>query len=344
MDPKRSSCSVANTVSFRLRKFCRCVTNMCGKLSSMSRRIVPTRACVNDAKSHAHPTKWRLRAVVALVVALTSTLGFAVSAASAQSASISQSCYKDNGRFDVTLSNPAGARTTNFEVTLSGLPSRNRSIAGGQSTTVKFTGRADGLYTLQVRANGSLIESYAAQVACDPEVEVKVSCLQSNGRFDVYLSNRSSTSNTYTVFIPGLSPRSRTVAAGESSRVSATGRPDDRYDLRVQRNGQQVFSEAFDVRCDADAIAVPSNQTDVAVSCAGTKGRFDVNVFFTPDPAQPSAMFFEITTGKIQPRTAVLTQGSSFDTKITGRNDGPHEIVVRANGVVYFSKSVTVDC
>lgn len=313
---------------------------MYGKLVSMSRRLLTTRPVVA-----VRPTKkWPSLVVLVVSFVILSTLGVAVPTASAQSGSAAQSCYKDDGRFDVTLSNRAGSRTVNFEVTLSGLASRNRSVAAGQSTEVTFTGRKDGNYTLTIRANGAVIENSQYAVACDPEVAIKVSCLQGNGRFDVLFANRSASSNTYKVSIPGLSPRSRTVPAGASGRTTVTGRPDNPYLIRVERNGSQVFAETFVVACDNDAAAPPSNENGVSVTCAGKRGRFDVNVFFTPDAAMPSAMFFEITTGKIRPRSAVLTQGSSFDTTITGRNNGQHDIVVRANGAIYFSKTVNVDC
>lgn len=284
------------------------------------------------------------RAVLVILLASAGTLAVSVPAASAQSASIAQSCFKDNGRFDIELSNPIGAPRAIFEVEVTGLPKRSRVLFGGGSTTVTVTGRKDGIYNVKATAAGSVIEDRQFTVACDPEVQVKVSCLQSNGRIDVNINNNRSSAFTYRVTITGLSPRSRVVPANTDDRVTVTGRPDRSYGVKVERDGSQIFFEDFAVSCDSDGPQVPLDENSVIVTCSAGFGRFDVTTYFAPDAALPGAMYFELKTGKIRPRTAVLTQGSTFQETITGRNDGDHTITVRANGAIYFSKDVVVDC
>ena len=194
----------------------------------MSRRVTGTRALV--------------RAAVLCVVFVVASLFVGVGSASAQSASVTHYCFKDNGRFDVTLVNPDNSSTTAFEVELTGLPVRTRMVQPGQMKSLSFTGRSDGIYLLEVRAGGRNIETYSGTVACDPEVEVAVDCLAGNGRIAVSLSNRTSVSAIYRVSITGLNDRSRIVGANDSGRVTATGRPDRLYDVTVARDGREVFA------------------------------------------------------------------------------------------------------
>lgn len=300
----------------------------------MSRRVIGSRAIA--------------RVALVSVVFVVASLLAGVSSASAQSAAVSHYCFKENGRFDVTLANPQNSTTRVFEVELSGLPVRTRTLQPGQVKSLSFTGRADGTYLTEVRVGGSTIERYVGTVACDPEVQVVVDCLAGNGRVAVSLSNRSSNSAIYRVSLTGLPSRTRIVASNNSSRFTFTGRPDRLYDLSITRDGREIFDEQRRVDCDPDPVFAPvtfaEDVTGVAVSCAVGLGRFDVNVVFEPDSGLPGAMYFEVLTGRIDARTAVLTQGSSFAEVITGRNNGEHTVTVRANGAVYFSEVVDVDC
>ena len=63
----------------------------------------------------------------------------------------------------------------------------------------------------------------AAQVS---QATVKSTCLAENGRIDITVYNFDDTPNDYVVAVSGLAPRQRTVAGGESQRVSITGRAD----------------------------------------------------------------------------------------------------------------------
>ena len=58
------------------------------------------------------------------------------------------------------------------------------------------------------------------------EVSVTKSCLQNNGRIDVMLTNIGERTESYAVAIDQVEPKVRTVAAGDSVRVTTTGRPD----------------------------------------------------------------------------------------------------------------------
>jgi len=296
----------------------------------MSRRVVGSRVLA--------------RAALLCVVSLSVTLFVGVGSAAAQSASVDHYCFKDNGRFDVTLTNPVGSPSREFEVELTGLPVRTRIVQPGQVKTLSFTGRSDGKYEVLVRASGRTIERYHGSVACDPEVNVKVDCLAGNGRIAIGVSNRSENSAIYRASITGLDPRARIVGGGDSSRIVTTGRPDRLHDVVVVRDGREIFAQQFQVDCDPEPELLPDSDQPLVVSCALGYGRFDINVVFEPDPGLPAAMFFEITTGQIRPRTAVLTQGSSFSEVVTGRNNGDHTVTVRSNGAIYFRETVTVDC
>ena len=57
--------------------------------------------------------------------------------------------------------------------------------------------------------------------------------------------------STYTVQFGSMAPRTRTVAAGGSDRVTITGRADDDHQVTVSRDGTEIHSETITVACDS---------------------------------------------------------------------------------------------
>lgn len=171
--------------------------------------------------------------------------------------SVAVSCLDNNGRIDVTLTNDVGADTPNdFAVTVGALAPRNRQIAPSESVTVSVTGRADGVIPVSVSRDGVEIYADTVTVDCDvdlaDDVEVVVvqSCLLGNGRIDVVLNNLSVSAADYQVTVGQLAPRTRTVDAGATDRVTVTGRAEGPIDVSVTRDGVSVYSDTLTVACD----------------------------------------------------------------------------------------------
>lgn len=165
---------------------------------------------------------------------------------------VDQSCLFENGRFDVHLHNPSSA-TASYEVELTGMSPRTATLAPGNRKRITWTGRPDRLYTITVRRNGAVIHTENATVACDVDIEpvrVTTSCLNDNGRVDVYLFNDTDGARTYDVTIGRLAPRSRTLAAGARTRVSATGRKDGILTVVVAAGGQELHRDDYPIGCD----------------------------------------------------------------------------------------------
>lgn len=165
---------------------------------------------------------------------------------------VSDSCLAQNGRFDVYLNNTEST-TGNYVVKLSGLADRSKTLAPGAAGRISITGRRDGDYDLRVLRNGQVVYDEDHVVACDPATEavrVDVSCLQGNGRVDVHLYNNGSSTASYEVSIGSLPPRTRTLAAGASVRVSATGRQDGQLPIAVRRGGTVIHTSTVTIACD----------------------------------------------------------------------------------------------
>lgn len=165
---------------------------------------------------------------------------------------VSDSCLAQNGRFDVYLNNTEST-TGNYVVQLSGLADRAKTLAPGAQGRITITGRRDNDYDLRVLRNGQVVYDESHVIACDPVAEpvrVDVSCLQGNGRVDVHLFNDGASSAAYAVSIGSLAPRTRTIAAGSTIRVSATGRRDGQLPISVTRNGSVIHSSTVTIACD----------------------------------------------------------------------------------------------
>lgn len=76
-----------------------------------------------------------------------------------------QSCLAGNGRIDVHLDN-TNNQTTTYQVSLTNMSPRNRTLAVGEQQRVTWTGRPDGNYVAQVTANGAVVNSYSFTVIC----------------------------------------------------------------------------------------------------------------------------------------------------------------------------------
>ena len=141
----------------------------------------------------------------------------------------------------------------------------------------------DSLIQLYLDRNDCLVLQAATQRAMNTLVEssfhdhcarttVASSCLAGNGRLDIHIANESVVPQTYSVVVGALAPRERTVPAGESSRVSVTGRDDGDIEVTVLHRGIQLHAGQVEVDCDPDFAAWGAGR------CVRGHGRLDVTV------------------------------------------------------------------
>lgn len=264
-------------------------------------------------------------------------VGFLREDSAPSTAQFGLSCVADNGLFHVVVVN-GGLDAAEFDVDVTGLPRRSRTIAPGEDFRFGFSGRPDGAYTIDVYRNGELLDSQNFDVACDPQIPVAVehSCLAQNGRVDVFLHNLGDATASYEVSITGLSVRRRTLNRGDRMRVTFTGRPDGDYTVRVLRAGVEIHSEVVTIDCDPDQD-VP---VLVETSCLASRGRVDVHLLNRG--AGPAT--FEVVVGILAPRTRTLAPGETARVSVTGRPNGDLPVVVRRNGSVIYDQVSPIAC
>lgn len=169
-------------------------------------------------------------------------------AAQVSYAALKSTCVRDDGRWDVVVSNYRSTTLT-YTLSLPNMTNRQVRVAPNEKGRLTVTGRPDGEHRIQVSDGSMVVASFSDAVDCDRPLAVTSSCLAANGRIDVQLVNDGTRSATFAVSI-GQIERSKVVAAGTASRVTVTGRPDGTYPIVVERDGQRVRVINVSVDCD----------------------------------------------------------------------------------------------
>lgn len=90
----------------------------------------------------------------------------------------------------------------------------------------------------------------------------------------------------------------------------------------------------------ASRAGAPPPDVTTAVSCLAESGRIDV-ALMNNGAARAT---YEVTIGRVGPRTRSIEPGSSARVTVTGRRDGPIEIIVSRDGVEIHRSTQTVAC
>lgn len=248
------------------------------------------------------------------------------------------SCLAGNGRVDITISNRSSTSAA-YTLLVGQVPARQVTVGPGQSRTSAITGRPDGALQTIVELEGATIYDKTTLISCDPEIDLRSSCLAENGRIDVTLRNRTQAVQQYAVVVGALAPRLRTVAPGATTLATVTGRPDGPIQVEVERSGVNVFAQTIDVACDP----IVNEPIAASVSCLGGNGRVDV--WIRNDEVTNAT--YEVNVGALQ-RTRSLASGSQQRVTVTGRPDGPIDVRVRLSddppGTQRFSVTLLVAC
>lgn len=262
-----------------------------------------------------------------------------------KTASVANSCFAGNGRFDITLSNP-GPGSATFTISVTGLPARNRSVGSGATIVETITGRSDGDYTISVAVGAQTILIQSETINCvtlpptDGEIVQAVSCLAGNGRVDTNIVNTGNGAATYRIEFEGLTARQRAVDAQDWWRQPITGRADGTYNVIVKRDGVVVSDTELTVACDTEPPQLTTPEVQVVNACRAGNGY--ILVQFVNATATNKGYVIEFDGAPNRSTSAAGYTGTV--RAITGRPDGTFELRIRTSGVVTHTISVTVSC
>ena len=253
-------------------------------------------------------------------------------------------CGADGGVVEVMLVN-AGSSPATFASTVSG-STKSTSVSAGTVTGVSHD-VSDGLATVSVTRNGASVLSESLQVNCGGvdvaaplEVMHVTSCLAGNGRFDTNIVNTGDSAAEYRIEFEGLSPRARTVQAGDWWRMPITGRPDRAFQVVVKRAGVVVSDQSITVSCDTNPPQVDDTEVRVVNSCRAGNGYL-LFQFVNDSAAQKG---YVIQYENVPNRsTSAAAYGQSVRA-VTGRPDGVQQAIIRAGGVTIATMDITVAC
>lgn len=251
-------------------------------------------------------------------------------------------CLNEDGRIDIVVSNVLDDYAV-FRATFDGRLPRSTGLSAGAVNRLTITGRSDGPIDIRVTRNEELVYAETITVACDviKPIEVTVGCLAGNGRIDVTLMNDTENEVDYMVVVGALNPRAVRMAGGDRGRITATGRPDGTYEVRVVYSGT-TYSEMVEVDCDPGPppVVAGDGQVVVRVSCIAENGRIDVLLSNTT----LSTATYSVVVGDLDARVHTLDPGRSVLVTVTGRPDGPIPVVVIRGTIPLRRDPVMVAC
>ena len=247
-----------------------------------------------------------------------------------------------DGKIVLTLTNNAGlfASPVVFKVYNPDQTSTftNYSVATGTSTDVTFASLTDGSHTVKILV-GSADHSQTFNVDCDSPIAAvssTSSCVNGDGEVVVTLKNTGGEAVTFAVTNPKTGTTENvTVGADLTTTRTFGGFADGTYTVVIMV-GTTNFSQTFTVDCDhpirrpRPSRCVTTTHTTVpSRSRSRTRApRRSSSTSPTPSPASSS----DVPVGI----------GGSTTVSFTGFSDGPHSIVITADGKTltqYFTTS-----
>jgi len=178
------------------------------------------------------------------------------------------------------------------------------------------------------------VDPQARAAVAEPEITVALSCAADTGRVDVDIVNRGAATSLYSVTVGRVGPRTRTVAAGDSARVTVTGRRDGPLDVVVTRDGVETHRSTQTIACK------PIVEATLAVSCAAGSGRFDIELTNPTD----SAHDYTVVVQGLAPRTRRLEPQARTTIIVTGRPDRTYLITATRGSTEILRETAEVRC
>lgn len=249
------------------------------------------------------------------------------------STTITNSCLEENGRVDLSVTNPL-AQEVNLSVDYTNLAPRLLHVGAGETQTMTFTGRPDGLHRLQVHSGDALIANELVRVSCDPEAVISLACLGGNGVVRAAVTNRSGEGADYSLVVGNLAPVTQRLLPLEQATLARSGRPDGSLRIAVLRDGAEITTKEVTVDCDPDV------EVQIENSCLSTRGRIDASLLnLTNKEAN-----YRVRVSGLSDRTQTLRPSERGNVAVTGRPDGFYTVTVWRDETRIASKGVNVSC
>ena len=255
---------------------------------------------------------------------------------------VTEVCVEGDGTVTVRLSTTGGDLPVTFVVTDPVTQAETtREVAPGESTSVTFTGLADGTYTIGVTADGTPLNQTVV-VACDrpgqPGVTAEQGCTADGGEVTVTLTNTTPAGEgepvTFVVTDPtGGSDRTVTVEAGSSTDIVFSGLADGDYVVDVTADGQPWGRISVEVDCRRPEVL------GVLVECLEEGGEVLVLANDGPTPVELTVLVDgeELTT--------VVVPGDDLAAVVIPvAEDESVQVTVLDGDVVVAELEVTRDC
>jgi LPXTG-motif cell wall-anchored protein len=205
---------------------------------------------------------------------------FEIDCAGVPAVSASSECSATGGVVTLELSNtaPVGFKAVEFVVSGPGTPDgpTTVSVAAGDSTTLVFSGVADGTATYEITADGVALPDETFEIDCAGVGGATLAreCVDNDGTVTITVSNTSPAGSAlpveFVVSGPGTAttPTTVSVAAGSSAQVVFTGVADGEVTYTVTADGVEIDSFTFEVECDDPGVP----EVDGFVECTGLGG------------------------------------------------------------------------
>jgi len=248
----------------------------------------------------------------------------------------SVSCDNFDGRIDLRLINTADA-PAEFTIEVTDMPTRVEMLGPADIAEVTVIGRPDREARIRVLKGDFVLLDTTETFVCDPigpEVDVVTRCSANISNIDVKLTNSSPIDAVYQVLLNGEAIEVLELDSRRSAMLTFMDWPDDTYVLEIMRDGTVVYSEEEVISCK-----VVEGEIEVSSRCAGGAGRIDVSIA-NPDDVEAT---YELRVGAVV-RTAVVAAGEARQLAVTGRRDGPLEVVVLRNGFEVHRSSYSIAC
>lgn len=238
---------------------------------------------------------------------------------------------------------------------------RSQTLAAGEQVIEVVSGRTQDIGILMAARQGAAGFSWlegadagagAVLIDCSgepSEVGVLVSCLDLNGRIDVFVRRPNTDPTQYRVTFNGpnnfSAERLVDLSEDSSGRATVTGRLDGSHPITVEAS---VNGGAFAPIAGVPAEVVvscdnpPTIPVTIRNTCLSGNGRIDVVLGNTT--AAEATFVVTVNSGGITPRTRVVPGEARSTVTFTGRPDSTIPIIITQGGVEIYNQSTIVAC
>lgn len=247
----------------------------------------------------------------------------------------------------VRLNLVAGATGSDFDVVV-GQVFRSVFIAANEEAVMSIFGRADGIYDYTVTADFGELERGTVEVDCVPEpaesaAVISVSCGSNSlsaGVIAAVVTASGAGAVEFVLQVTGLADITQLVAAGETTALRRTGRPNGAYDVVVLADGVILASETVEVRCGPDGPGFVVSST-----CVGDRGLITIEMIGHPE----IDLVFKMSVEGLETRSFAVRAGTTAVDRRSGRPNGLYHVEYEYRnfeefGRTFGSQNLEVTC